>query len=149
MNCKEIQNKLLFYIENETNTTENEQIGSHLKHCTHCQRLHLNITNELKTLALTTEIKAKPFMFTRIEAKLENRIHQPSTSLSTKWVLQPLLVAAGLVVGIYIGMMVALTLIPQQSKTADNKQDEIEMYASEIYVNELEHETIENYLLTE
>lgn len=149
MDCRSFQHKILFFIEGETTNHETIYIEKHIEECNKCRQLYNRMSAEMNGLQSVKNVEAKPFMFTRVEARLAEK-QRLSTGWSKSRVLQPLLIAAGFFLGIYIGVMVALSIIPNaRQQAATETENTVEQYAGDLHINEFQYETIENYLLEE
>lgn len=113
MNCKSIDKKMVFYLEGGLSVAEQQIVSQHIAHCADCAAKleYLRTSFQLLETVKTTEVK--PFLFTRIKARMETR-HQTVR----RWVLAPLAVASVLAVGLVFGVVIGkMTLTPSLSTT--------------------------------
>ena len=146
MNCKEVNKNLIFYIEKELQAERELELQEHLKDCHDCNVLFLNLK---ETMAIVTKEKAaKPntFLFTRIQEEISN-LEKPRKVFLWKRnfikLLQPVTLSFFLLVGVIFGISMGNSIqyqTPEQSMVYQT---------DEFYLNDLQQETIESFLLTE
>jgi hypothetical protein len=144
MNCKTLHTKIIFFNEGSLPAWEIEEIKIHLENCSDC----VAFANELKkTLAVIENEKMpqlNPFFYTRVKSRFENQAEYGIATRQTPVllrILQPALFSLLLLAGIYTGIKIG-----QPAKNAADTSDytETEMIP---YLNEMESETIENFLM--
>ena len=71
MNCKDIQNNILFYIDKELDNMKSQHFEKHLEICPKCKLLFENI---LKTYSFADNkiTETNPFFYTRVKAAIES-----------------------------------------------------------------------------
>lgn len=146
MICKEVHKKMNSNLLQELNEKQLQSIEFHLKDCASCRQIFSELKNTMSLLDQTKTLVADPFMFTRIQAHIENQ--HTETNRNWKKILQPIAIAlimgVGLVSGISIGSKYyndSFQLTAAESEFLS--QDE------GIYLNALAYESIESFLLTE
>ena len=111
MDCKNIENQLLFYIEGELPQEEQNTIEKHLAHCSSCMGKYEFLKTSLQVIESEKKQEVKPFLYTRIQSKLE-----ASVARQQRWVWTPVLATAVLVFGLVIGTFVGkMTMAPRIS----------------------------------
>lgn len=113
MDCKVIQNHLSAYLENTLSGIEKDSITMHLSSCKNCrQQLEwlVILDNELKSMAEETP---KPFLFTRIKARMEDE--KPVLSM---WQPAGYTVAASLVMGLMVGILIGKLTVTKTETTS-------------------------------
>jgi anti-sigma factor RsiW len=100
---KQIQKKLIFYIEGELLDAERELVEKHLANCAGCTAY----LNEMRrTLALLNENSTQvpgPYFYARIQHRIQTRRAHP---VFIQRMLQPAMVVLLLVAGIWLGIWV-------------------------------------------
>ena len=114
MNCKNIENKLIFYIEDKLSDSENLQIRQHLEKCSECSKKAEFIRLSLASIGCQESEKVNPFIATRILSKIET-----DKKLSVKKVLQPVFIAILVLFTILLGNFSANTYFKYKYKVAD------------------------------
>lgn len=145
MNCKQVHKKFIFYIEGDLSKQEEHEIKKHVESCSQCSRL-LNQLQETMNTISQQPIESNPFLLTRVMQQIENREQKKgmlwANSLQQQ-ILQPAAIAIVLIIGAWIGIMLGGDMQTQEQLTS---VDEIK---EEIYFDDLQYETIENFLLDE
>ncbi|MCD4736711.1 MAG: zf-HC2 domain-containing protein, partial [Bacteroidales bacterium] len=145
-NCKEVNKNLIFYINGELQSEKETELQEHFKDCHDCNVLFLNLK---ETMATITEEKAaipNPFLFTRIQEEISN-LEKPGKLFVLKpnfiKILQPVTLSLLLLTGVIFGITMGNSIqyqTPEQSMVYQS---------DEFYLNDLQQETIESFLLTE
>jgi anti-sigma factor RsiW len=144
MKCKTLHKNIIFFIDGELPAAEMEQMKIHLSECRDCAAFAENMK---KTLAVINNEKTQqlnPFFYTRVKARLENQAEQVVVTRRTPVllrILQPALFSLLLLAGVYTGIKIG-----QPAKINPN----IPVFAeNEVvpYFNEMETESIENFLM--
>ncbi len=138
MNCKSTEKKLIFFLENNLpDHQEAEAIASHLDLCPECRKKMEYLRETLSLLDKEKTVQVDPFLFTRIQGRLEYIGKEKSR------ILKPLFIAAALIVGLFSGILLGqLTVRP--SKPFSGQEYEI---AYLFHDNQIEN--MENLLLEE
>ncbi len=144
MNCNTLHTKIIFFTEGGLPAWEMEEIKIHLENCSDCAAF----ANEMKkTLAVIENEKMpqlNPFFYTRVKARLENQVENVVATRQTPVlvrILQPALFSLLLLAGIYTGIKIGQ---PAKNAADTSVYAETEMIP---YLNEMESETIENFLM--
>jgi len=144
MKCKTIHKKLIFFLEGDLPASQMEEVQKHLSQCNSCNAFAKDLKNTLGIIELEKKPSINPFFFTRLKAKLENRMTEPSPAygrIRLINILQPALFSLFLIIGIYSGIKIGQ---PASTK----HYTEMLMQNGEIpYLNEMETETIELSLM--
>ncbi len=143
MICKEVHKKMNAYLNRELDQKELVDFELHLNDCTSCRHL-INEVKQTMQLAETKKVlQADPFMFTRIQAKLENKATKRPI-----WqkVMQPVLVSMILVIGLFAGVAIGSKYYNDKVMLESNSTETIEQG---VFLNEMAYESLELYLLTE
>ena len=143
MKCKVLHKKLIFFLEKELPENEMEQIKMHISECASCA---LFLEEMRKVLAIIDEEKmpeTNPFLYSRVKVKLEDHAEKspaPGWFTQLKPALQPIAFSILLAVGVYSGFEIGKPM--ENTAGAITSQNEIIPY-----LNEMEAEPIENFLM--
>ncbi len=146
MICKEVHKKMSSYLSQELNEKQLQSFELHTKDCASCRQLISEINTTLSFVDRTDNLSADPYMFTRIQAKIENR----DTKISRNWkrVLQPIAIVLFMGVGLFSGISLGSKYYNDSFyQNAENAQTDSQ--DEDIYLNALAYESIESFLLTE
>jgi len=146
MNCKEVNKNLIFYIDGELKPEKETEIQEHLMNCKDCNILFLNLKESMAIITQEKEAKPNPFLFTRIQEEISN-LEEPRKAYILRpnfiKVLQAVTLSLLLVVGVIFGISMGNSIqyqTPEQSMVYQS---------DEFYLNDLQQETIEAFLLIE
>ena len=103
MNCKDVENKLIFYLENECDTRNAELIREHLNTCKSCRSKYEYLKETFAYIDEQTADQVNPFIKTRIMSK----IHANKRSVIIAKTLSAVAFAALLIVAVLAGKLVA------------------------------------------
>ena len=135
MNCKNTNNKLIFYLENSLDKTEKAGIEKHLSECEKCAA-DLSVL-KLSFVSIETEkqIENNSFISTQILAKIETKTQKKSIY---RFVLQPLVASFIVFFGIWIGQNISVNYFDNQSNITQNEQiiEQSEQYAIDDFSDE-------------
>ena len=135
MKCSEIHKKIIFYIENTILEDEVLKIKEHLSNCNECSAIEKYTRGNLLFLNSEKVVNENPFLFNKIQNKLQKE--KKSYVFYSFQKIQPLLVAATIVLGLFLGV-----LIGQQSMNS-NKTTVKEELKSEMYFSEFSYQDAE------
>lgn len=144
MNCKDLHKKIIFYLEGELSEKEMEETKLHLAECNECAVFAAEMEKTFLVLEAEKSPTVNPFFYTRLKAKMENRAsaqYELQLRPMLVRVLQPAFFSVLLIVGIYTGIKIGN---PTTSKTDSAIYVEQETIP---YLNEMETETIEGFLM--
>jgi hypothetical protein len=139
MNCKVCHGKLIPYLEGTLPDTLKEGMETHLRECPDCAGFARYLEESLRVISLEKEAEPRPFLFTRIKAKMGAAVASPVRS-SWSIRLQPALFSLLLVVAIFSGILMGNYF--SKPRSADFISDNIE-----VYVNEMGSEILEMSLM--
>ena len=143
MNCEQINNKLIFFIEKSLPDAEMQEINSHIDNCNDCKKLTIQLESSLNVIEEEKKVVVNPFIHTGILQKIKNRREQPSFAniFMLKRAMQPVFYSMILVVGIGLGITFGNMAIDNANKNLANNDFD------EIFFNDLDQEPIEAFLL--
>lgn len=108
MTCKEIENKLIFFIEDNIDFSEKKEISEHLTNCKNCSLKLALLQRSFSFIEKEKELKVNPFISTQILSKIQKKSKKEKTVFIK--ILQPALVAAFLILAIWIGTFVSKSI---------------------------------------
>ena len=146
MNCKEVNKNLIFFIEGELQPEKETELQEHLKDCLDCNALFMNLKETMAIITTEKETRPNPFLYTRIQEEISN-LEEPRKVFVLKPnfinILQPVTLSFLLLTGVIFGISLGNSF---QYQTPGQSM----VYQSdEFYLNDLQQETIETFLLTE
>lgn len=146
MKCKTVHKKLIFYSNGELNSSETEEIRTHLLDCKKCYDLYTELETTLNLIEKKKILEPNPFLYTRIKQELDNIGSEKNRTAFIpvyKKVLQPVLLSLILAIGLFSGIKLGNTYeLKQQEKLAVSQ-------TTEFYFNDLQQEKLEVLLITE
>lgn len=101
MDCKSVQNNLIFYIEKSLPQQQMQQIQQHLKHCKPCAEKYQKLLTAYQFIETEKQANVNPFLWTRIQAKIQNK---PAIQPIWQKVLQPVILTIIIVIGLFLGI---------------------------------------------
>jgi hypothetical protein len=146
MICKEVHKKMNSYLSDELATEQLTAFELHLTNCASCRYLISEVKKTISLVDKTEKLSADPFMFTRIQAQIENR--DVKTSRHWQKLLQPIALAIIMGVGLYSGISLGAKYY-NDSFQLNAEASEIGYQDDDLYLNALAYESIESFLLTE
>lgn len=81
MKCKDFENNIVFFIDNELDENNTKMFEKHLASCHDCKKLYMLISQSYNTIGNDKITESNPFFYTRVKAAIENK---KSNSLLTK-----------------------------------------------------------------
>ena len=148
MNCKQVENKILFYIDKELSDEANTSFEKHIASCQHCAGVFENVKSTLQVVT-SEKTQAEDFYFyARLKQRMENRkLLHTGFNYSIKSVLQPIAVACLIAIGIFSGIKIgnqynsdSINLSPEESRIS-----ELNVYSEETYIAEINNENMEAF----
>lgn len=146
MICKEVHKKMNSYLMQELNEKQLQPFELHLKDCPSCKQIIGEVQRSMSLINHTKKISADPFMFTRIQAHIEN--HNTEINRSWKKILQPIAIAMIMGVGLVSGISLGSKYY-NDSFQLNAAESEFLSQDEDLYLNALAYESIESFLLTE
>ncbi|WP_340111534.1 zf-HC2 domain-containing protein [Maribellus mangrovi] len=143
MKCKDVQSKLIFFLDEELPIKEMQAVQEHLNDCTDCALFAEDMKKTLSILETEKTPELNPFFYTRVKAKMENRETERVINRRPVLVrvLQPVAFSIVLLIGIYAGIKLGASGSAKTSNTVLAQQEMIP------YWNGLDAEPIETFLM--
>lgn len=139
MNCKQIERKLIFYLEDNLPDNIKSEISNHINTCSECKRKLDYIQDSLQILEGEKLSVVKPFLYSRIIERVNDK---KSYRLPQRFLI-PLAVASILTIGLFIGSLLG-NITARQSESLVLTE-----FSVETLFNDSELEIAENILLNE
>jgi len=112
MDCKEVNNKLIFHTENTLSIEENNAIENHIKKCDKCRKLYNTLKEGFEIIENEKIKETDSFFYTRLSEKIK-KIDNPNKKqiwLKSKQVyLQSIAAAIIMFLSIYSGILLGST----------------------------------------
>lgn len=141
MKCKDVHNKLIFFLEGDLSEAEMKAVQEHLSECGECALFAEELKLTFSILETEKKPEVNPFFYTRVKAKLEKQEEQSIERRPVlARVLQPVAFSLILLLAIYGGIKFGATSA-EQSASLTLKHELIP------YLNEMDVEPIENFLM--
>lgn len=143
MKCKNLHNKLIFYLAGDLPENENREVEHHLSECETCNAFADDMRKTLGIIELEKSPESNPFFYTCLKAKLEkaeeeNQLVRRPVLIR---VLQPVFFSIILFLGVYAGIKLGQ---PAESNLVDYTYPDEQVIP---YLNEMEAEPIEAFLM--
>jgi predicted anti-sigma-YlaC factor YlaD len=110
MNCKLIEKKIIFYLENELDAKQSSMVEAHLNECLACKYLYTQIEASLNIIKSDKLTETNPFFSTRVIEKVKNQTKTnpildwiPKKQLVFQFSVYILLIFFALMAGSYLG----------------------------------------------
>lgn len=144
MKCKTLHKNLIFFLEGDLAPEKMKEFQNHLDECASCAAFAKDLKQTLGIIEIEKEPAVNPYFYTRLKAKLENRVAEKSPvfgRLVLARLLQPAFFSILLLVGIYSGIKIGQPVSTKEYTLTLMQNQEIP------YLNEMEAETIESSLM--
>ena len=136
MKCSKVRKKLSAYLDEELEQVFANRIRTHFDHCAHCRIEAEHLKKMYSFIDTAPDIPLDPYMATRVRALVDSKTARPwqSIGLAIQKALMPTIVAAGLGVGILLGVQLngALqsTQIPLSEESAREQHIDANMFTT-------------------
>jgi predicted anti-sigma-YlaC factor YlaD len=70
MNCKNVKNNFIFFLENELTEEKRVEMGNHLKACSDCSHLLEEFSELWETIEHHEKIQPSPYFWTRLKQRI-------------------------------------------------------------------------------
>ena len=151
MDCKEVEHKLIFYIEDELNDKTSKAIDLHLKNCPECNSLYKQLKADLIFLSKDKITGNNPFFYNRLMHNIENenKIKTKNKTEFKQFYIRFLAYAAAIVAAIVLGVALGRDYQPvsnmAEQETLDN---DFELFADS-YTMDIDEEDAYNMIITD
>ncbi len=131
MNCGEVQNKLIFFIEGDLHSNYSILIKEHIEKCRDCKYLLDQLKASLEFIEKDKQTETNPFFVTRVMASVNSEPKQiplinwlRKKQYSIQVSLYSLLIVAAIALGHYLGkdkVTVEMEAVLQEKEISDNQ----------------------------
>jgi len=104
MNCKEVENNLIFYIEGELDAYLNKKINTHLRTCSSCNTLYKNMKADIDFLNFDKVLHVNSNFYQNLALKIKDAEKEKSKNNIKQLYIQALAYAAAIIVAVFIGV---------------------------------------------
>ncbi len=138
MNCKEVEHKLIFYIEGELDDKTSKAITLHLKNCQECNSLYHQLKTDLIFLNKDKITDNNPFFYNKLVQSIENenKLKTKNKTGFKQVYIRFLAYAASIIVAIVLGVALGRDVQPvsniAEQETLDN---DFELFADSYTMN--------------
>lgn len=142
MNCKNINKKIIFYLDKNLNKEEYDAVKTHLDGCASCKALTGKLKDALMQIELEKDVRPDPYFYTRLQTRI-NSENQAQSSVFSK-IFQPAMAMLLILVAILSGIVLG-----NRYFTSGNDQLQItenQYYTEDYYLDEYSYEGIQYYL---
>lgn len=143
MKCKEVHKLIGPFLNGLLDEKKSKLFHSHLSECNSCEKLVNEMSATLLILDNQKRLLPDPFMHTRIMQEIENRKHT-NVVFRLGRILQPIMVAAILIIGIYVGIGLGNSYTSESEEIASADSHSL---VDEFLFNEMDYEPIEIFLI--
>lgn len=146
MNCRDIENNVLFYAENELSAETKALFELHIAGCKHCALLCENIKATVFSVETVQHTEEDFYFYTRLKQRMENeKLKQANIKFIPKRILQPIaitvLIGIGIFTGIKIGSQFNATKLTQT--TEETRTSQLDTYSEETYIADINNKQLE------
>jgi hypothetical protein len=148
MNCKEFENKLIFFIDGSLAKDKMIDMKSHLDHCDNCKALHLKISAAFSFVEQDKITKVNPFFYNRLTERLaqgENKKSAIGKFKTREFYLQVVSYAAAIAIAIVLGISLGKSTDLNNDIVLENNNEpsEYQMFADSYNMSQPTEETYE------
>lgn len=143
MKCRDLHNKLIFYLETDLPKEKMIQIQLHLNKCRECSLFLEDMKKTIEIIEADKIQQTDPFFYTRLKAKMENQTESQKKYIGQTFlirVLQPSLFTLLLLGGIYAGYKLG-------ADEATYKSASLESQEMIPYLDDMKSESVETFLM--
>lgn len=144
MKCKTLHKHIIFFLDGELPALEMDQMKAHLSECKECAAFVEEMRKTLEVITSEKSPSVNPFFYTRLKAKMENRAGIQNELFKRPVfakILQPAFFSLLLIAGIYTGIKIGQPAVVNSGSAIYAEQEIIP------YLNEMENESIETFLM--
>jgi predicted anti-sigma-YlaC factor YlaD len=141
MECKEVNSKLIFYLEKELSRDEMTQMENHLANCSSCSDSLVLLQLAMGLIEKEKSLEPNPYFVSKTMNRLKEGKRKASQPVFTR-LLMPVLVSLLFVLAIGSGVLMGANF----AVDTENSQ---QSHLIDPYFNETESETIELFFLND
>jgi len=129
MKCHSVQKKLSAYQDGELKPQEQNEVGRHLENCQSCREQYEKLEHAWQILGELGEIRPDPWFYPQLMRKIKEPREQGLLPAIERFfqllrtpVIASILVAIGILAGIYLGNNLARSGFFQSDQTANSQE---------------------------
>lgn len=153
MNCKEINENLIFYVEGSLNPVNSSQVQKHLEGCDECRSSFLFLKDTLSVIEKEKRRDTNPYFSMKVmeRLKIQSAPKQISGYFSFSSMYKPSLALLLTVLAIYAGIILGGSYNKKFEITSfdDSRTYQLQTVADDYFLNDLAIENIETILITD
>lgn len=148
MNCIEVKNNLVFFIEDSLAEKKMIDIRNHLKNCNNCSELFQKLKADFLFVKNDKVSELNPFFYNRLTEKLQNKNNNKESAFGLKTqqlYIQVAAYAAGIILAIFLGIGLGADLNISNSFVIENADEatEYQVFADSYNLSEADEYTYE------
>ncbi len=147
MNCNQVENNILFYIDKELSNEMTLSFELHIAECQHCALLYQHVNASMQVIASENPQADDYYFYARLKQRMENKqLYESTYNYLSKKVLKPVAVFCLIAIGIFTGINIGNQYIsPNAVHTAEQtRTSQLNAYSEETYIAEINNEKIES-----
>lgn len=152
MNCNEIKENLIFYVEGSLNPVNSSQVQKHLDGCEKCQSFFLFLKYTLSVIDKEKRRDTNPYFSMKVMERLKSQsaAKQISGYFSFARMYKPSMAFFLMGLAIFTGIFLGGSYNKKFEITSfdDSRTNQLQTVADEFYLNDLGIENIETILIT-
>jgi len=143
MDCKKIEDILIFYALDEVSEVEKIEVEKHLNKCETCNLIYKRISEDLNIIENEKVTSINNDFTANIMSEIDNISFEKTKKNNIIKMFQPLAAAAGIILILTIGILTGNMIAIDSTQNITNTENEI------YYFNDLQQENAEFFLLNE
>lgn len=148
MDCRQVKDNMFDYAEGKVPADLMNRITEHMHSCADCQGYYKLILTFLNKVDEEKAVLVNPFLYTRIEARLNSDKETPIITLRARFLRTYYYYAAVLIIALTIGVFAGRQLGNLLNKNENNVviTSETEQLKQDFYLNEIEKDDVSQLL---
>lgn len=148
MNCKEVENNLIFFIEGNLAENKLGDLKNHLNLCDNCSALYQKLKADLLLIENDKITEPNPFLYSRIAERLQQEESKKPAVIRLKtrqFYIQATAYAAGIVLAIFLGIGLGADFDSNSNIVIEDPEEltEYQMFADSYNLNQPSEYTYE------
>jgi predicted anti-sigma-YlaC factor YlaD len=147
MNCKQVENNVLFYIDNELSSEMTNSFELHIAECKHCKQLYNNVKTSIQIINTEKAQDDDFYFYSRLKQRMENKKYNSAIiKFLPNRVLQPIAIICLLVFGTFAGVNIGNKYNTNNVSLTDEETrvSLLNSYSEETYIAEIDNENMES-----
>lgn len=145
MKCKEVRKRLADYASGDLKPELYGIVGKHLETCQECSALIEQLNSTMELIDKRKKLEPNPFLYTRIKEKLSDSAENEVLIQVPvfKRILQPIVLSLLMTGALFTGIKIGNIVVSEREQALNYIEK------TEYYLNDLEHESLEVYLMSD